>query len=589
MNRDEVKKWKSRLTYASGVWRDKGLTDKSPAERRATRFLDYYRGRQEGGVQWKGIAESDVVIDNVMFPIFNTLQANLYARNPKVDVISTRRSEAPNAGRMERLVNHLVGKSSLRIRREMNAALRDAFPMPFAIVRHGFTPAAEKADKDGNLIDFYDPAKPDFPWIRRWPAWDFRCDPTAQTLQPDDVWWCAFRSMVPLEHLRRNPNIINRRDLRPTHVWATDSLRRVSQHDQAPDEAQLVEVWTFYDKERREWFQLTDGSDLALRNPDDWPIPSWRSLPYNILQFNEVPDDAFGVSYGELIAPLQDDLNRVVTLALELAKRQRRIVVVDREGLAEGEAEKLEALSLIEFVFAKQGQRPQDLVKEIPVGGQFQELLLLAAYLKNEIRGMIGVGEMERGQRINVETAAEAQQVGAGSAVQRGRNQGPWEDFFTDVIEKFSLAVQDTVVSEIAIPIIGPEDAQELFAAEGPSSRFEEIGPAGIQGDFLYKIRPGSTLPHDPNEELRGEIALNAALQQFGEAVNWPQRLVDLALAAEYDPRRIVAPAQMQQGVAEQRAQALGAGAEPGPQNGPISPDLASLSALIRDSQSGRA
>lgn len=588
MNLDEARRWKARLTYAHGVWRDKGLTDNSPPQKKATRFLDYYRGRQEMGVQWSGIADGDVVIDNVMFPIFNTLQANLYARNPKVDVISTRREEAPNAGRMERLVNHLLGKQSLRIRREMNRALLDAFPMPFAIVRHGFTPQAEKVDDRGNLIDFYDPAKPDFPWVRRWPAWDFRCDPTGQTLHPEDAWWCAFRSMIPLEHLRRNPNTINRRDLRPTHVWATDSLRKIDSQQDSPEESSLVEVWTFYDKERREWFQLTDGSDLPIRNPDEWPIPSWRTLPYNLLQFNEVPDDPFGISYGELIAPLQDDLNRVMTLALELAKRQRRIVVVDREGLAEGEAEKLEALSLIEFVFAKQGQRPQDLVKEIPVGGGFQELLLLAQYIKNEIRGMIGVGEMERGQRINVETAAEAQQVGAGSAVQRGRNQGPWEDFFTDVIEKFSLAVQDTVVAEIAIPIVGPEDAQELFAAAGPSSRFEEIGPEGIQGDFLYKIRPGSTLPHDPNEELRQEIALNGALQQFGEAVNWPQRLVDLALAAEYDPRRIAAPQQMQQGVNEQRAQALAAGAEP-QQNGQVSPDLASLSALIRDSQSGRA
>ena len=366
MDRREVQRWKSRILYADGVWKDRGLTDQSPANKRATRFLDYYRGRQEGGVQWDGVAGSDVVIDNVTFPIFNTLAANLYARNPRVDVVSTRQDEGPNAGRLERLINHLIGKSSIRFRREMNRALLDAFPMPFAVIRHGFTPESEKSDAQGNLIDFYDPAKPDFPWIRRWPVWDFRCDPTGQTLHPEDAWWCAFRAMVPLEHLRRNPNTVNRKDLRPTHVWNTNSLRR-KETNEHPDESELVEVWTVYDKERREWFQITSGSEMAIRNPDAWPIASWRTLPYNLLQFNELSDDPFGVSYGELIAPLQDDLNRVLTLALELAKRQRRVVLVDQEALAEGEADKLTTLSLVEFLFTKQGARPQDAIKEIPV------------------------------------------------------------------------------------------------------------------------------------------------------------------------------------------------------------------------------
>ena len=69
-------------------------------------------------------------------------------------------------------------------------------------------------------MDWYDPARPDYPFMRRLEPWNFRCDPTGQSLQPEDVWWCAFRSMHPLEHLKRNPNTINRQDLRPTHTWA---------------------------------------------------------------------------------------------------------------------------------------------------------------------------------------------------------------------------------------------------------------------------------------------------------------------------------------------------------------------------------
>lgn len=584
MDQDEVRRWKARLEYADGVWREKGLSDESPTDRKATRFIDYYRGRQEGGVVWQGVHPGDVVLDNVVFSVFNTLAATLYARNPMTDVVASRKDQAPNAGRMERLLNHLIRKPSLRVKREMNRVLLDAFPMPFGVVRHGFTPAEEKTDRDGNLIDGYDPARPDFPWIQRVAPWDFRVDPTGQTLHPEHAWWCAFRSMVPLEHLKKNPNTINRRDLRPTHTWS--GLRVQDQMAQNPDEAQLCEVWTVYDKERREWFQLTAGSDLALRNPAPWPIPSWRTLPYNLLQFNELPNDPFGVSYGQLIAPLQDDLNRCMTLALELAKRMRRVVGVNGEALAEGEAEKLAALDLMEWVFTRNGASPSDVFQQIPLGGGFQELLVLAQYLKNEIRALVGVGELERAQRINVETATEAQGVMQGAAMQRGRNQGPWEDFFSDVLETWSLGIQDTVMEEVAIAALGNEDAAELFRAEGPSSPFEVIRPEQIQGDFLYRIRPGSTLPADPNEEARKQAALNAALMPFGAAINQAQLAVDTILAFERDPRRLVATPQMMQ--AMQANQAGAVMAEQGPPQ-VVDPQLASLSALLTANPAGRA
>jgi hypothetical protein len=317
-----------------------------------------------------------------------------------------------------------------------------------------------------------------------------------------------------------------------------------------------------------------------------WPI-SWRTLPYNILQFNPTPDDPMGISFPELVMPMQDDLNRVLTLILELAKRQRRVIFYDPNRLVDGEDDKLTSLSLLEFIKTND---PQSVASQIQVGGNFQELLLLKDHLKNEIRSMIGVGEMERGQRINVETAAEAQQVGAGAALQRGRNQGPFEDFLADVIETFGIGIQDTLAEPYAIPILGEEDATALFAPTPVSPSYLEVEPQQIRGDFIYKIRPGSTLPHDPDAEIRKQLALNAALMPFGEAVNQLHMIVQTVRAFEQDPSKYaIQPKPLADNMAARAQSALlGMGQQKPDQQGgggQASDSIAKLSAAIQQSR----
>jgi hypothetical protein len=260
------------------------------------------------------------------------------------------------------------------------------------------------------------------------------------------------------------------------------------------------------------------------------------------------------------------------------------VIFYDPNRLMEGEDDKLSTLSLLEFI---KSSDPQTVSSQIQVGGNFQELLLLKDHLKNEIRSMIGVGEMERGQRINVETAAEAQQVGAGAALQRGRNQGPFEDFLADVIETFGIGIQDTLAEPYAIPILGEEDATALFAPTPVSPSYLEVEPQQIRGDFIYKIRPGSTLPHDPDAEIRKQLALNAALMPFGEAVNQLHMIVQTVRAFEQDPSKYATPAPMLQGMMGARATAGLMGAEPqgqpqGQSGGQAGDGLAKLAAAMR-------
>jgi hypothetical protein len=299
-----------------------------------------------------------------------------------------------------------------------------------------------------------------------------------------------------------------------------------------------------------------------------------ETLPYNILQFNETSDEPSGTSYSEQAIPLQEELNWLLTITNTLAKSLRRIVLAHEEGLAEGEKAKLDSLNLIEVILTK-NPNPETAFGELKVGGSFQEILPLLFFVKDEMRTLLGISEMDRGNRINVETADESARVGAGAAAQRGRNQGPWEDFLSDAIGVFASAVAATAAERITIPILGDEDAAELFAS-GPQSGFATFDKAEIEGDFIYRVRPGSTLPIDPNAELKRELALNQALSQE-QAVNWPQRLIETMRAADKDPRKQLATPDLVRQVAENKAAAPeGANGGAG-QGGSVSPGLAEL------------
>jgi len=536
MKTEEFSMWRDRLDFSHEIWRDHGLHDDSSARQGSVRsFFQAYRGQMWQAVglpNWGGFKASDLVVDPVYFEAINTLIAQLYARNPYVDVVSEDKNSQKRARNMERLTNHVLRKRALKIKRSVNFALLDAILSPFGVVRHGFTPRNERVTKDGKLIEFYDPAKPDFPWIRRWAPWEVRIDPLAERFDPNgDAKWAAFRSLHLMDDIKDNPGMIFREDLTPTRSLRDFSFRDVNRGGRPPAEAdaEVVEVWTVYDKVRREWFQLApEGSDKPLREPAPWPIP-WDSLPFNILTFNEQADDPFGIPYAQTILPLCTELNKVMTMISVGAKSTRRIIGIIRSALEDGEDKKIFDLPLFQEFLLLNGGNIKEVMDQITIGGVPPGLPEYASFLRERVRSAVGVSEMDRANRINVETATEAAAVQAGSFTQRGRNLGPFEEFLSDTVSTFGLALQNTLQDGFVIPILGSEDAQSVFAPDPEGSDpFLEVGPAEIAGTFLYTVRPGSTAPRDPNQDAREEMALNKALMEepLAPITNWPDRHV---------------------------------------------------------------
>jgi hypothetical protein len=157
-------------------------------------LLDSYRGLQWGIDGWGGIPADQCMVVNSIFSVINTEIAQLNARHPVVDVLATDQGISRNARVQEIVVNHLIRSHRIRFKREVNRTLYNALLPGMGLLQHGYTPSIETFSKDGELIELYDPAKPDFPWVRSRLPWEYRLDCRAETFDPEPLAYSSRRS-----------------------------------------------------------------------------------------------------------------------------------------------------------------------------------------------------------------------------------------------------------------------------------------------------------------------------------------------------------------------------------------------------------
>jgi hypothetical protein len=569
MSENEADLWTKRLEHAHRHWKDRGITGQG--DRSMFTYLEAYRSNQWGPSNWGFINVDEKITVNMTFSVTNTMISQLSKKNPRAVVVADNLSseaDITGARRMQLVIQYLVDE--LKMKRQVDKALRDGLLLPYGIVRHGFTPTIESFDKDGNLLELYHHAKPDFPWTRRVAPWDFRADPYAETFHSDEeARWCAFRTLHTMGEIDRNPKLIHRKDLTPT---VNSDRREMMQRsrgggDLGEEFNEFVEVWTVYDKIEKKWFACSPGARLPIREPDDWPI-DWDGLPYDFLCFNDQADDNFGVPFPKVYASQQIELNKVRTLMADLVMRMRRILVVNPESLEDGSAKKLQnGIHQLE-VLMTDGADPNLVVKEFQMGGFAQELITYVALIKEDIREALGQSMMDRGQRINVESGTEAAGVLQGSAVQASRLTEAFEGFWAGILRRVGQAAQQTLSQEILVPIMGIADAR---AAEG-SGDFVKIDKDSIKGEFKYTIRAKSTLAKDENQDFQKAMMLK---QAFAQDTSVDQRLLNTIIieTAGLDSSLVLTPQESQATEDELQRRGLG-GQENGQTQGGMTPQL---------------
>lgn len=521
------------------MWEEKGITGRANRDSSMMRLLlEMYRGNHwaSAGMQgWGGLRSEELAITNKVYTTANSLESDLTARNPKILVRPLTEEYAPSRGAIEVVYNYDVREQNMI--RQFRRALHDHLAAPLGIVRHGYTPEDE-FEAAGQRFETYRPARPNRPWIRRWPLWDTLLDPRCESFHADGgCTWVAFRTLMRKEQIQKNPNMTLPRGLAPNVSQDWLDMRPDSLRDKEnPDVEGLYEVWTVYEEVERTWFQLAlDGPDKWLRKPADWPIP-WEHKPVNVLGINEQSDTPFPVALLEEMIPVQQELNKLRTIMSKVARRTRRLVGVDGNRMEPDEFEKLTTNEDVMEFFQTKGA-PKDAIQQIQVGTFPTELLTYHALLEEDIRELSGQSKMDRGQRINVETAAEAGRVGFGSDRMALRLEKHFREFIDETFRLYAQGRRFTAAADPRkelVPLLGMEDVMML------QEEFLTVDPLALAGEYDFRVELGSTLP----VELQREVQLAAADLQLAASMPDTFRVGEMARryaeSRGMDPRRVL-------------------------------------------------
>ena len=570
MNDAELTEWKKRLRHSDNEWRNAGLIPdgkKGSTDRYSMmRFLDAYRG-DFPAVLSGGAEPADQMAGNITFSIINTMVAQLSSRSPDPILRPVGKAAAEEPARRRAWLNEQLVEFMMtdrKFKKEADMALLCAVLTGWGAVRHGYTADVEFINDNGEIISRFKNQTPDLPWIQFVRPWQMRIDPMVNAFDPDsEPRWCAFHNLYFKNQIETNPNLIMRKDLKATHIQdirlAEERKGAIGQGD--PDAMAMYEEWVVYDADSRKFFGISPGSDKLIREERDWPF-EWGQLPYSWLAFNEQIDTPFPIPFPRMFYDEQMLYNKIWTIINALVSRTRRIIFASTGGIGdEGQIALLKnPESLVEVIMT--AGSPSEAVHETSFGTIDPQLIGLLYQLKEQIREVLGVSNFDRGQRANVETAAEANSISAGGQVARGRTQERFEAFYTNIIKTSHRAfLQSEESRSIVLPIIGKNNLDFLTAADRENG-FIEVSLDDLQGEFSYDVKLDSTLRTDPNTEL-GRLAtgfnlLGGTKSQLMNQRFYHERITELSGA---DPQQAVMSEKMvqilqaQQQAAEQQGQ----------------------------------
>jgi hypothetical protein len=568
----DVEDLKAMMLMADLEWANAGLIPSTRGTANAgtdgnymaMRFLDSYRGHYTASMP-SAVEGVDEFVGNLLFSIINTLLAQTSAQDPDPIIRPLGGTAAePDAWRRAWLNQKIVTAQikEKQYRREVDRAFLSAVLLPFGGVRHGYTPDVEEYENDkGDIIARFKNQTPDMPWIQFVRPWQMRMDPLVNSFDMDgEVGWIAFQNLYrSWGEIKDNPALTVGKqadwkptfsyDLRPYHERSRPQTSHPSTFKSKSgkqDSLSMYEEWVIYDATRRTYFGYSPGCDSLVREEKPWPL-EWGQLPFSILTINEQLDSPFGIPFPQMVWNEQRTYNKVWTIISALINRMRRVVIVNKNAFqsSQGQLENLlNGDSFAEFIEADGDVN--GVAHEIPLFQIDGQIVGLLYQLKAQIQEVLGVSAMDRGQRVNVETAAEATQIGAGGQMSRSRIQSKFEAFWTDVIRASHRALLNTGDDrQFFIPIIGEQNTMFLEESELRQG-FVKANTKDLFGEFDYGVKMNSTTPIDPGAEFVKVAGLNQALNGMQNPIVNPVHAATrmVTLAGEDSQRWIVSQEQ---------------------------------------------
>jgi hypothetical protein len=525
----ELNNWEFRLDMAHKKF--------APIERMIEKNLRYYRGDQWDFVSYPQLEDMyhDYIVENLVFSNIRAIIPRLAFRNPKYFVSAKKKPYATKGKGGEMVLFDTLGAAihnevlltyyleEMKMLRESRKCLYDALIGPMGIMRFGYTLKTEKIKKDSE-IEVNELIKADSPFAMRYAPSDFRFDTEAIDSHLNDARWCSFRWVKPLEDVKANTRYSNVRNLKPNFTvdttYGNGNDYKLNMDSDTEDLLKMVEGWTIYDKKDRQVYTLVPTHDKFLEKRDwEKSLQNIEGLPVETLYFNENPDDVFPVSDVDMYRPLQDNLNRLLSLNLSHVKSvSQRRYLVGEDSMDQEEMRKLTYGGDGTVAMVK-GANPGDKVVPLKDATISQDIYAQVSNLRSAIRQMGGVSQAEALAFGNSETATEPALIERAAATIRGDQQDRYEDFMVRGGRKVFMILQ-TTLDKTSIPL--DQQQFELLQQRTPTKLEKITGNDGavilqpwlnlsksdIQGEYDFSIEVGSTQPINAETRKRDFVQM---------------------------------------------------------------------------------
>jgi len=502
------------------------------------RMIDMYRGKH-----YHSYSEEDRLLVNLAFATINVIWPGVSVNNPKVVVTARKADNAAQAVFAEAIVNYWWQRYGCQ--NHFRTAVKDYLIMGHGWLKTGYrfvekdrTEYEDSDDLADKSAESYTETEiiitEDRPYVERISPFDMFVDPDATSI--DNMRWIAQRIRRPLNAVKSDKryNAQARAQAAPSHYskWAGDEHKR-PRRSSNPEDA-YVEIWEFYDLDKKKMSVFCDGSDQFLVSPMD--IPFSFGHPYVFIANYTVPEHFYPIGDLEAIEPLQMELNETRTQIMNHRKRfSRKWLYKESAFDAEGRnaLESDEDNVLVPVV----SEEPLgSIIAPMPAIVNPPELYNLSDLISGDINRVSGVTEYQRGSVSEIRRTATEAGIMADAANARVSDKlARVEQSIGEIGRRLIALAQQYLTGEHSVRILGTTHQQAWLTFDKDY----------ITGDFDFTVEGGSTQPL--NESFRRQTALQlvdamAPFVQMG--VVDPQRLVSYILQYGFgikDPTMFVA------------------------------------------------
>ena len=509
--------------------------------------IQRYTGRHVPafGASW------DIVL-NEIYPVIQNELPSIFFRNPRAflkprnktfiakqrDPVSGKMTDVQldstkSARTQEHILNYAL--TEIKYKNEVRKVLLDALLYPHGILWHGYKGDFGMTEEQSIFI------RNDMVFVTRVSPLRFIKDPSVTMSNLAEAKWVGRIIDIPLDDLLEDDKLdVNKKQLKGFEGYGQkigmfprgnknksdtqDFVPNKSLIDYTEDEfrknssSRFVRVAEIYlrptKKEKREGKKglvllLTDEQEQPLRQ-NKWSIKA-EGFPAHVLQFNELPDQFFGMADIDVYANIGDQKNIITNLQIRNAQETTKTYVgISKQSANEEDVEAVRQ-GQNSIIFFEDGNPRERMFVANAGGNASSELYLIDQRIQRNLEDKSGITDLKRGfLQSGEESATSVKLRSAGGGARPAYRQDIMSDFLKDSLHFLMQMLKQFMPIRDAVRVVGSLDIEW---SENPTK--EEL-----QADVDVEIDVISMLPENPEKEIR---ELNTVLSLMVNAIQSPE------------------------------------------------------------------